>query len=549
MLAIEMLAHAYLTGQGVEIDREKADSLYHLVLERGGAEGEAIYARYMIDNGLGLAEASDRLKNAAANGSQSASVALAETAFCNGTDDAEARMREAADEGSAMALRRLARLAIDRSDLSSGTDLLKRAVDLGDRPSMVELAALAAEGRTDATVDGDNLIKRAVAPGPGVIDGKLALAMAYRAGRFGDMAAEGDRLLQSLVDSHRPDVDIEIVRQQTSGSEEPDADAIKTRLTAAANGGEPRAMLMLSRLAASTQNGADESRSWLSQAARSGSADALAQLPTDDPTYLDGILAALQQRAVCDVPALIQEARLYRLRDNGHAATDVLAKAERIASRRPRDLHLLAESYAAQGSGAANDPAKAAALFERSAAAGYIKSALSLAGLYATGRLGDHTDRSIDWYRQAALGGQSAAVKELVRYASGQPGEKASGMALEALRQVAEKGDASVMQAYGALLATFGPERYAEGTTFLERAAGQGDIQAMKTLARLYAAGINGQISASESTQWTRLAAEKGDPEAMFQYAVALDLGFGVTPDRRLAQSWHEKAKKNGFVR
>ncbi|WJH41128.1 hypothetical protein N7E02_11660 [Aliirhizobium terrae] len=158
-------------------------------------------------------------------------------------------------------------------------------------------------------------------------------------------------------------------------------------------------------------------------------------------------------------------------------------------------------------------------------------------------------EQSIDWYRQAALGGQSSAVKELVRYASGQPGQKSSDLALGALRQVAESGDASVMQAYGALLATLGPERYAEGMAFLERAAGQGDIQAMKTLARLYAAGINGQISASESTQWTRLAAEKGDPEAMFQFAVALDLGFGITPDRQLAHSWHEKAKKNGFVR
>jgi TPR repeat protein len=547
--AIDMLANAYLTGQGVEIDKEKADSLYHLVLDRGGPEGEAIYARYMIDNGLGLAEASRHLQSAAANGSQSAPVELAEIALCNGLADGEAMMRQAADRGSATALRRLARFSIDRGDWASAAQFLQRAVELGDRPSMVELAALAAEGRTDGGVDKARLVQRAAAIGPGVIDGRLALALAYRAGRFGDMTAESERLFQGLADSHRPDVDVELVRQQTGGTGQPDMADIKSRLVAAASAGEPKAMLMLSRLSASTPGEGESARNWLTLAAQAGDAEALAQLPTDDPNHLDGILAALKQRLVCDVPALVQEARIYRLRGDGQAAGDVMAKAERVADRRPRDLHVLAEAYAAQGVGAANDPAKAAALFERAATAGYVKSALSLANLYATGRLGDHSEQSIDWYKQAAIGGQSPAVKELVRYASGQPGQKTSDMALAALRQVAEHGDASVMQAYGALLATFGPERYAEGMTFLERAAAQGDIQAMKTLARLYAAGINGQISASESTQWTRLAAEKGDPEAMFQYAVALDLGFGTTPDRQLAQSWHEKAKKNGFVR
>ncbi|WJH41127.1 hypothetical protein N7E02_11655 [Aliirhizobium terrae] len=333
------------------------------MLERGGAEGEAIYARYMIDNGLGLAEASSRLTNAAANGSQSAPAELAEIALCNGAADGEALMREAADKGSATALRRLARLAIDRSDWVSATDFLKRASDLGDRPSMVELAALASEGKIASDIDDNTLTKRAAAPGPGVVDGRLALAQAYRAGRFGDMAAEGDRLLQELAESHRPDVDVEIVRRQASGPGEPDVEAMKMRLVAAANAGEPKAMVMLSRLATTTPGDADKARDWLTLAARSGDAEALSELPTGDPGYLDGILAALKQRQVCDVPALVQEARLYRLRGDGAAATEVMATAERIAERRPRDIHLLAEAYATQGAGAANDPAKAAALW------------------------------------------------------------------------------------------------------------------------------------------------------------------------------------------
>ncbi|MNL86846.1 Sel1 repeat protein [compost metagenome] len=70
----------------------------------------------------------------------------------------------------------------------------------------------------------------------------------------------------------------------------------------------------------------------------------------------------------------------------------------------------------------------------------------------------------------------------------------------------------------------------------------------MKTLAWHYAAGLNGEVSAKESIRWMRMAAEKGDPEAMFRYATALDLGFGVSADPQSAKSWHERAIKNGFV-
>jgi hypothetical protein len=34
----------------------------------------------------------------------------------------------------------------------------------------------------------------------------------------------------------------------------------------------------------------------------------------------------------------------------------------------------------------------------------------------------------------------------------------------------------------------------------------------------------------------------------MFQYALALDLGFGVASDAKSAKTWHQKALENGFV-
>lgn len=546
VFSIDMLANAYLTGQGVSADKERADALYQSLLKQADPEGEALFGRYLINHGLGLSSGLDHLRHAAEKGATAGLFQQAQLASCMADAQADRLMQRAVEAGNTAALRRLARSALERGDQQEAIKRWREAIALGDRLAMVDLASLAASATPVQGINVADLIRRAAAPGEGVIDGRLALAIAFDGGKLGGAADEGSRLLSSLADSGRADVEVALAKRSIAAGDEPGV--FVPRLIRAAETGDEEAMLLLARLPQEALPPGEAARDWLIRAAAAGDAEAMDALTTEDTASVERVLASLKERALCDVPSLIGSARLHRLHGDPTSASADLDRAERLADGRPRDLHLLAQALLAKAPGAAEDQAKAALLLERAAGAGYVKSSLALADLYAGGALGSRDADAVEWFFKAALGGEAAGVRGLVKYAqTGQQG--LSEKAMTALQQVAEKDDAAAMQAYGSVLATLGPDRYGEGMAFLEKAAGKGDVQAMKTLARLYAAGLNGKVSAEESTRWTRQAAEKGDPEAMFQYAIALDLGFGVTIDRSLAQSWHEKAKQNGFLR
>lgn len=552
VFALDMLANAYLTGQGLPTDRQRADALYRRILATGLPEAQALYGRYLMNNRLGLRAAATYLEAASANGSTAAKYQLAELAACTigSSRNADALIAEAADAGSSAALRRLARHEMDGGNHAASVGYLRRAMALGDRLAMVELAALSVQGGGAGDEDAEKLIAQAAALGADVTEGRLALAIAYRSGRLGEDRNKGEALLSSLAESRQAAVDVEIIRPKLLGgalSESDQAD-VSNRLQSAADGGNPEAMLLLSRYEQANGERQEIARDWLIAAAERGDATAMAELPRD-AAIVKRVLAGLRESVICSIPVLVQRARLHRQVGETAEAADVLELAERIAARRPRDIHILADAYAEEGPDAPRDFAKAARLYERSAVTGYGKSALALANLYAGRKLGEHDSEAIKWLKAAAIAGETQAIRGLSRFAERGPAVASANLGLTALQQVAEQDNAAAMQAYGALLVLRGAEHYAEGIRFLEKAAARGDVLAMKSLARLYAAGIDGKVSADESTRWTRMAAESGDPEAMFQYAMALDLGFGVAVDQKSAKSWHQKAKQNGFVR
>jgi TPR repeat protein len=290
-----------------------------------------------------------------------------------------------------------------------------------------------------------------------------------------------------------------------------------------------------------------EAKEWLIRAAETGQAKALAELSTEDAEVRSRVLTSLKQRLVCDVDSLIQVAKIARIDQMSEFADATLQKASAIARGQPRYMHLLAEATALQEPGYPGDAAKAVALYEEAIAKGYGKSALSLAKLYATGRLGEKTEAVIALYQNAALLGEATATRALANYSSDPSNPGRASLATNALQQLAKAGNADAMQALGTILTTSDSTRFDEGLSFLKAAADNGRIDAMKTLARLFAVGVNGKISAEESTRWIKQAAEQGDAEAMLQYAVALDIGFGVAVNQALSQSWHKKAAQNGL--
>lgn len=550
--AIEILANAYLTGQGTPVNSETADKLYRRLLDMNTGDSEALYARYLLKNHLNLPSATEHVRSAAARGSAAAKFYNAEITTCvpKAEGDALALLKDAAGAGSTEAMRRLARFAAEDGDHASAAAYLQKAVDLDDRVAMIELARLLAVTEVGDGDDVSKLLKQAIAPGQDVVEGKLALALAYLNREFGGNAQKADEMLAGLADSADPDVDVAIIDRKLATGEltEGDQTDIGLRLHRAANGGNDEGMLLLSRYLQTRPVEGERSEDWLIRAAQAGNADALAQLPVD-ADLAKRVMANLKEGVICSIPTLVQEARLYRRSGDVPGAELVLAQAERIAAQHPRDLHTLAAAYESDASDAPKDYAKAAALYERSGQAGYVKSMLALAELYAGPKLGGRPRDAIKWYRDAAVAGDVSAIRSLTRYALQGTSTEASKLALDALQYVANQDVTPAMQAYGILLASMGDDRRADGIAFLTKAADKGDVQAMKSLARLYAASMDGKVSADESTHWTRMAAEKGDPEAMFQYAMALDLGFGVDVDRQSAKSWQQKAKQNGFVR
>lgn len=550
--AIEILANAYLTGQGTTPDPETADKLYRRLLTTRTADAEALYARYLLKNHLDLQSAREHVLAAGAKGSASAKFYIAEIAACvpKAPGDALALLKDAADAGSTEAIRRLARLAEDNGDHTSAVIYLQKAIDLDDRVAMIELARtlVAMGGNSGDTVS--KLLRQATAPGQDLVEGKFTLAQAYMNGEFGGDVHMGDELLASLADSADPDVDVAIINRKLAAGEITSSaqTEIGMRLHRAAKGGSAEGMLLLSHYLQNRPAAGETAEDWLIRAAQAGNADALSQLPTD-AALATRVLKTLKEGITCSIPTLVQEARLYRRSGDAAGADAVLEQAERIAGQRPRDLHALAQAYESDAPDAPKDYASAITLYERSGRAGYLKSMLALADLYAGPKLGGKPAEAIIWYRDAAQTGDPSAVRALTRYSLQAPTTESSKLALDALQAVANQGVTPAMQAYGVLLASMGDDRREDGITFLKKAADKGDVQSMKSLARIYAASMDGSVSADESTHWTRMAAEKGDPEAMFQYAMALDLGFGVSVDRQSAKSWQQKAKQNGFVR
>ncbi|MFC0219131.1 hypothetical protein ACFFJ7_12085 [Pseudochelatococcus lubricantis] len=549
--ALSAQAFAYRTGRGVTADEARAGAIYERLGAMGSPEADVAYADYLLDQGLDLREAAARLTRAAGAGQPAALYTLSEIGRCvpgaASPEEAASLLARAANAGNAAALRRLARSAADAGDGAAARGWLGKAAALGDRRAMVELAVLIGGGV--AQEEAVRFAARAAAPGDGVVPGRLALADAYFAARLPSKPGDGDRLLATVAESGNGDVDLRLAKRLLAHTPVDDAARAQAigRLAAAAGAGNGEAMLALYRLG---EGVADKTGvpagEWLLRAAERGEADALAALP-DDEAAVRRVLAGVGQRIVCDPRALALAAGLYaRFPDGGAARAEALLRqAERIAAERPRQLFGLGELYASGAATGAPDTARAIGLFERAAAAGHPKAATLLGDLHAN----QHGAEAAKWYRLGALAGQPAAVRGLVVLA-GRDASDASETALAALREAAGNGVPSALNAYGTLLLTLQPERGQEGVALLTQAAETGDVTAMKSLARLYAAGLNGgRVSADEATRWTRRAAEAGDPEAMYQYGLALDLGFGVKADRQSAMRWQKRAHDNGYIR
>lgn len=543
VFALDILANSYLTGQGVAPDPARAEAIYQRINAHGTPDAQALYGRYLLKWGRGLREAEAVLRQAADAGSGLARAGLVDLSLCQPSSqlDPDQWLQAVAADGNALAIRKLARRALETGDKAKAQVFFEQAAEQGDRISMVERAAVLIAEAGGPTKRSKLLIAQAGAAGEGVVSGRLALVGAYRAGKLGEDLEASAALLDGLRASLDPAADFELARiSLEEGTFNEDA---QRRLERAAVAGHVEAMQLLARQLTLDGGASVEADAWLQRAAERGDPEALAELGSD-PARLAPVAKALDDVLLCDPRALVEKARLQRILGEPLNAAKALSNAEAIVRHSPRLRLVLAEAILSLSPSANDDAARAARLLEGAADGGSGKAAFVLARLQEGDRLGHQRDAAIKWYSKAALTGEQAAIAELTRLSEGGGAKDA----MDALKRVAEAGDPSALRSFGMLLAARGQDSRSEGIRLLEDAAAKKDVAAMKILARFHAAGIDGEVSAAKSISWTRLAAEQGDPEAMFQYAIALDLGFGVAPDPQSAKTWHRKALQNGYV-
>ena len=553
-----------------------------------------VLARDRLETGTGLAQAERLLRRAATAGHPAAMAALADVLRCtpgaNPQGEARHWLDAAVEAGHPGSLRSQGRAAMRAGRAKVGEDLLLRGAGAGDRLAMVELAihdqdvgredASRSQGGANAPTPGSDesvaeWIGRAGGLGKGVVAGRLGLLRALAQGSLAPWPGS-EALLESL--SRSVDGGVQLARAKAilgsqgsrsdvSSDKAPRADQAEAvaLLEAAARQDDTEAMMLLTDLvdpsdvrSVSTQPGepplAEPDGGWLLEAARRGDPAAIGRLP-DDPAIAADVLGAVRARSICDPLALLAIAELaYRHAGLdgrpdadlylGHAITLARDNVEEDAS----DLFRIAEALASGSVTGTPDAERAAGLFRTAATAGHGKAAVALAGILI--RSPERQSReAVAWLQKAAMTGEPSAIKQLAQLA-GRDGIDADerGVALAALKAAAESGGAGAMNAYGSALLVGEPDLRGEGMALIERAAAAGNLDAMKSLARLHAAGLAGTPSPEKSAEWLRRAASEGDAEAMFRYAMALDTGFGVPQDPEEAARWMKKAKANGYA-
>lgn len=90
------------------------------------------------------------------------------------------------------------------------------------------------------------------------------------------------------------------------------------------------------------------------------------------------------------------------------------------------------------------------------------------------------------------------------------------------------------------------PRDLASARTWTEHAAKGGNVSAMHDLAVFYADGEGGPQSYAAAAEWFRKAADFGLVDSQYNLAVLYENGLGISPSKSEALYWYEVAARNG---
>lgn len=545
------LGRSYERGEGLPRNERAAFDAYSKAADAGLPDGYlAMYELSISGHVQSPEHPLFYLRAAAGLGSGEAMTELATAYRCGVEVDPNETVASLWDSRAAMAGDAATLLAMANAARAAGPDGIssyvrdiRRAARNGDGQSMILLSQVYATGtgvkRSQQSADR----WRDLALGNAATRRDALIALA-------DIALAGGDSGTALVYLGQADPSDPVVAYKLSrvlaalgGSSEKSV----SLLVAAANGGNPSAMLKLAQMGLTPQEtGGKSGAEWLRLAEAAGSTEALIidASTTSDTARAHQLLDDAIALNSCDAKSLLKlSAGLTDLNYRADAIPGLVDRARSLKPGDPDAMYLLAEQTLALSGQTSS--AEAFDLLSRSADAGYLPAMREAAAYYRDGLF---TKKDVPlaarlFYTTALAGNKTSLTSLLSLVASAGPTEM---QLRDLLAQSLEPGAVDqatgivpqVLKAAASVDASFAGEDVA----WLRDRAKDGSSKAMLKLADVLSAS-NLPAASQESAHWLYTAALSGDQEAFARYALVLQLGIGVSKDSKQADYWLRRAQ------
>ena len=203
------------------------------------------------------------------------------------------------------------------------------------------------------------------------------------------------------------------------------------------------------------------------------------------------------------------------------------------------------------GTGVEQSDEKAVEWYLKAAEQGDVIAQCNLGFMYQNGTGVEQSDeKAVEWYQKAADQGYASAqynLGEMYYYGTGveQSYEKAAGWYLK----VAERGDDCAQYNLGCMYrdGTGVEQSYEKAREWYLKAAEQGLANAQCNLGFMYQNGTGVEQSDEKAVEWWQKAAEQGLAIAQYKLGYMYYHGYGIEKSYEKAVEWYQKAAEQGY--
>ena len=204
------------------------------------------------------------------------------------------------------------------------------------------------------------------------------------------------------------------------------------------------------------------------------------------------------------------------------------------------------------GTGVEQSYEKAVEWYRKAAEQGDVIAQCNLGFMYQNGTGVEQSyEKAVEWYRKAAEQGDVIAQCNLgFMYQNGTGVEQSYEKAREWYQKAADQGYASAQYNLGDMYyyGTGVEQSYEKAAEWVQKAADQGDDCAQYNLGCMYRDGTGVEQSYEKAREWYLKAAEQGDDCAQCNLGYMYEKGHGVEQSYEKAVEWYLKAAEQGFA-